>query len=112
MPSGNGTSFIVSECRALNGFLLPRGCWCYVSLPRGALGMSTVCDYGISWSNSLTYFILRSSVSKVWKKCNVYNATSMSCAKKFNYCKNLCLLLLSSDAKCLLWSIDQHCRVY
>ena len=29
---------------------------CYVALLRGAMGLSAVCDWGISWSHSLTIF--------------------------------------------------------
>ena len=29
---------------------------CCVALPRGAMGLSAVCGYGISWSFSLTIF--------------------------------------------------------
>ena len=30
---------------------------CCVALPRGAMGLSAVCDCGISWSYSLTIFV-------------------------------------------------------
>ena len=30
---------------------------CCVALPRGAMGLSAVCQFGISWSYSLTIFI-------------------------------------------------------
>ena len=36
-------------------FLMSRGCC--VTLPRGATGLSAVCDCGISWSYSLTFFL-------------------------------------------------------
>ena len=29
-----------------------------MALPRGAMGLSAVCDCGISWSYSLTFFVL------------------------------------------------------
>ena len=29
---------------------------CCVALPRGAIGLSAFCDFGISWSYSLTIF--------------------------------------------------------
>ena len=41
-------------CFAWFVFLVPRGGW--VALPRGAVGLSAVCDCGISWSCSLTIF--------------------------------------------------------
>ena len=30
---------------------------CYVTLPHGAVGWSAVCECGISWSYSLTFYI-------------------------------------------------------
>ena len=33
-------------------------CLCSVSLPRGAMGWSAVCDCGISWSYSLFVYLL------------------------------------------------------
>ena len=35
-------------CFALVVFLVSCGCWCSVALPRGAVGWSAVCNYGIS----------------------------------------------------------------
>ena len=33
-------------------------CLCSVSLPHGAVGLSAVCDYGISWSYSLFFVVI------------------------------------------------------
>ena len=44
---------------------------CSVALPHGAVGWSAVCDWGISWSYSLTfwyYSCLFFSKSTLWKK--------------------------------------------
>ena len=35
---------------------------CYVALPHGAKGLSAVCDWGISWSYSLTIFARRCGI--------------------------------------------------
>ena len=37
--------------------LLSCGCSCYVSRPRGAMGWSVVCDFGISWTYSLAFSV-------------------------------------------------------
>ena len=34
--------------------------WCFVALPHGLVGWSAVCDWGISWSYSLTFYLLSS----------------------------------------------------
>ena len=39
-------------CFAFIVFLMSCYCQWYVALPRGAIGLSTVCDRGISWSYS------------------------------------------------------------
>ena len=36
-------------------FLMSCYCKCFVALPRGAVDLSGVFDYGISWSNSLLF---------------------------------------------------------
>ena len=41
---------------ALFAFLV--SCDCYVALSHEALGLSAVCDYGISWSYSLVFLHL------------------------------------------------------
>ena len=43
-------------CFTLIVLLMPFDCYCSVSLPHGALGWSAVCDCGISWSYSLTFY--------------------------------------------------------
>ena len=43
-----------ANCFALFVFLVSRDCC--VTLTRGAMGLSAVCDCGISWSYSLTIF--------------------------------------------------------
>ena len=40
-------------CFTFSFFLISCDCLCSVALPRGALGWSAYCDYGISWSYSL-----------------------------------------------------------
>ena len=41
---------------------------CCVALPRGTMGLSAVCDCGISWSYSLTIFDLGSDLGKKEKR--------------------------------------------
>ena len=41
-------------CSTLFAFLV--SCDCYVALSHEALGLSAVCDCGISWSYSLVFF--------------------------------------------------------
>ena len=43
-------------CFILIVFLLSCGCYFSVSLPYSVLGLSSVCDCGISWSYSLTFY--------------------------------------------------------
>ena len=54
-------SFLVCNHLAVEenaGYLsVDDGYWCYVSLSRGTVAWSTVCDCGISWSHSLTFRI-------------------------------------------------------
>ena len=47
----------VAHFLILNVFLLLCGCLFSVSLPRGAVGWSFICDCGIFWSYSLTFSI-------------------------------------------------------
>ena len=51
-------------------FLVSRDDW--AALPRGATGLSAVCDCGISWSYSLTFFIC--SRSRCMDKLRVFHA--------------------------------------
>ena len=44
-------------------FLVSSGSYCSVTLPQGAVGWSEVCDCGISWSCSLTIFVVLSVLS-------------------------------------------------
>ena len=45
-------------CFTLIVIYLSCGCLCSVSLPRGIVGCSVVCDCGISWSYLLVCFCL------------------------------------------------------
>ena len=42
-----------ADCFTLILLLLRNSCLCAVSIPRGVMGWSMVCDCGISWSHSL-----------------------------------------------------------
>ena len=42
-------------CFSLIVFLLPGGCWCFVSFPRGAVGWFAVCYCGFAPSYSLDF---------------------------------------------------------
>ena len=50
----------------LSQFCLMSGGW--AALPRGATGLSAVCDCGISWSYSLTIFITRHLACGAFRK--------------------------------------------
>ena len=40
-------------------------CDCFVIFPHDAMGLSTVCDCGISWSCSLTIFEFKLAIPKI-----------------------------------------------
>ena len=52
-----------ADCFAWFVFLVSRDGW--AALPRGATGLSAVCDCGISWSYSLTIFVLSAQESRL-----------------------------------------------
>ena len=60
-----------ASCFTLFVFLASHDGW--AALPRGATGLSGVCDYGISWSYSLTFFDIYTPMAEsVQKMSNIY----------------------------------------
>ena len=60
-------------CYALFVFLVPRDCC--VALPRGATGLSTVCDCGNSWSYSFIILYIANSFFEGFQSvlCMLFN---------------------------------------
>ena len=56
--------------------LLCLSSWCPVALPHGAVSWSAVCDCGIFWSYSLTFYILIHSF-KIQQKSGIWVITQL-----------------------------------
>ena len=73
-------------CFALIMYLLSCGCYCSVSLPHGVMGLSVVCDCGISWSYFLvilTFFKLLLSSWNLMQLSTIFNQTTVLCVHTF-----------------------------
>ena len=75
-------------------FLVSRDGW--VALPRGDMGLSAVCDCGISWSYSLTIFGVNSIRS--WRWPWYRSQKEWQCQLKVNIMSNRKKVMLTKDA--------------
>ena len=73
-------------CSTLFAFLV--SCDCYVALSHEALGLSAVCDCGISWSYSLVFFCIYNIIT-IELYATFIKKPFFGYAEKLKYVKNL-----------------------